>query len=124
SRWSYRNWGQLTSTKKSGNIALRIDPELHEKITRLAAADNRSVNSYITKILEKDVKNNSFEDRQFVGTLIPGKRINDKNGLVEVSGIYYRYLIEDNQKVDKTANYVILEANGNVLTLRKMEMAN
>ncbi|WP_143804018.1 toxin-antitoxin system HicB family antitoxin, partial [Oenococcus oeni] len=36
SRWSYRNWGQLTSTKKSGNIALRIDPELHEKITRLA----------------------------------------------------------------------------------------
>ncbi|MDN6899790.1 toxin-antitoxin system HicB family antitoxin [Oenococcus sicerae] len=114
----------MMSEKKSGNIALRIDPELHEKITRLAAADNRSVNSYITKILENDVKENSFEDRQFVGTMIPGKKINDKNGLVDVSGIYYRYLIEENQKVDKTANYVILGATGNVLTLRKLEMAN
>ncbi|EHN59485.1 toxin-antitoxin system HicB family antitoxin [Oenococcus kitaharae] len=110
--------------KKSGNIALRIDPELHEKITRLAAADQRSVNSYITKVLEKNVENSSFEDRQFVGTTVPGRKINDKNGLVDVSGIYYRYLIEDNQKVDKTANYVILEASGNVLTLRKIEETN
>ncbi|KGO31944.1 toxin-antitoxin system HicB family antitoxin [Oenococcus alcoholitolerans] len=107
--------------KKSGKIALRIEPELHEKISELAKSDNRSLNSYIAKVLEEKVESSSFENRQFVGTSVDASKIDEKNGLVDVSGIYYRYIIAGDEKIEKRAKYVILSANGNLLTLSRLK---
>ena len=38
--------------KKSGNIPLRIDPELHEVLAKHASQEGRSLNNYLTKLLE------------------------------------------------------------------------
>lgn len=105
---------------KSGHIPLRIEPELHEQIAQRAQEEKRSINKYIARLLEKDVQKHNFEDRQFVGTVIPGKDINQTNGLVKVAGIYYRYLIDGNQPLKSESHYAIIEANGNVLTLREI----
>ncbi|EHM00492.1 toxin-antitoxin system HicB family antitoxin [Lentilactobacillus parafarraginis] len=100
---------------------LRLDHELYEKIAADAAEKNRSVNAYIVGILTDAESDSNFEHRQFIGQVIPGKDIYIDSGLVSVAGIYYRYLIDDNTKVDKRAQYTVIEANGNILTLRKIK---
>ncbi|MGX6465104.1 toxin-antitoxin system HicB family antitoxin [Leuconostoc falkenbergense] len=107
-------------TTKSGNIPLRIDPELHQVLAEKAKLEGRSLNNYLTKILEDGVKPKSFENRQFVGHVISGHDFDLDNRLVKVSGIYYRYLIDNASAAKYDANYVILEANGNILTLREL----
>ena len=49
-----------------------------------------------------------------------GKDISLDTGLVQVSGIYYRYLTSDNSIAEKAAQYAIVDAVGNILTLRKI----
>lgn len=39
----------------SGRFQLRISPELHERLTIRALRDGDSLNSYVTKVLEKTV---------------------------------------------------------------------
>ncbi|MDR3190178.1 MAG: toxin-antitoxin system HicB family antitoxin [Lactobacillaceae bacterium] len=100
-----------------------MDPKLHEQIVKEAERQNRSLNNYVSLVLEKSLAtqlSSSFEDRQFVGRTIDGHKITPENGLVMVDGIYYRYLIDGNLPVDVTNNYVIIEANGNVLILRAL----
>lgn len=108
------------SNQKSGKIPLRIDPVLHTQIAERAKTENRSINSYIARLLEKDVTKNTLETRQFVGQVVEGRQITPENGLVLVSGIYYRYLIEGNAAVNAAGQYAIIEANGNILTLREI----
>jgi len=115
----------MEEKKYNGLISLRLDKDLHKRVAQAAEADDRSVNNYISKVLEnalmpKAVAKESFEQRQFVGQTIPGNRITPENGLVLVEGIYYRYLLDGNGVVDTTKNYVIIEANGNILVLREM----
>ncbi|MDR3241247.1 MAG: type II toxin-antitoxin system HicB family antitoxin [Lactobacillaceae bacterium] len=113
----------MEEKKYTGLISLRIDPALHEKIAEAAERENRSLNNYIALVLERNlekepVKSSSFENRQFVGRTLEGNKITPENGLVLVDGIYYRYLIDGNKPVHLNKNYVIIEANGNVLVLR------
>ncbi|WP_273751143.1 toxin-antitoxin system HicB family antitoxin [Leuconostoc mesenteroides] len=105
---------------KSGNIPLRIDPKLHEFLAEQASKEGRSLNNYITQLLMANYHPSNFEDRQFVGQVISGKDIDIKSGLVDVSGIYYRYLIDNSAVAKSDEDYVILEANGNILTLRQI----
>lgn len=63
---------------------------------------------------------NTFEKRQIIGQVVSGTTLNQTNGLVQVGGIYYRYLISDNQPIRDTAQYAIIEANGNILTLQQI----
>jgi len=115
----------MEEKKYNGLISLRLDKNLHKRVAEAAEADGRSVNNYISLALErqltpKAVAKESFEQRQFVGRTIPGDRITPENGLVLVDGIYYRYLIDGNRDVNTTHDYVIIEANGNILVLREM----
>jgi hypothetical protein len=41
---------------KTKNFALRLKPELHEKIKQLALKDERSINQTINRLLEKSLK--------------------------------------------------------------------
>lgn len=112
--------------KYNGLISLRISPELHQQVSKLAEKQNRSLNAYISLILEEAVNfskptSDSFEKRQFIGKTISTNKINSKNGLVDMDGIYYRYLIDGNRNFSNNKNYVVIESNGNILTLRELE---
>lgn len=109
------------SHKKSGHIPLRIDPKLHEELARNASMAGRSLNNYLTKLLEEGLRPKTFEDRQFVGQVISGENFDLNSRLVRISGIYYRYLIDNAPVANATAQYVIIEANGNILTLRELQ---
>lgn len=111
----------------SGQLSLRLTPELHERLADEADKENRSINNLVAYLLEKALDDqliarpsSSFEQRQFVGRTINGMSITPENGLVLVDGIYYRYLIDGNHPVDVEKAYVIIEANGNILTLRAL----
>lgn len=109
------------SHKKSGKIPLRIDPELHEVLVTRANKEGRSLNNYLTKLLEDGLRPKNFEDRQFVGQVISGENFDLSSRLVSVSGIYYRYLIDNAIMAKADARYAIIEANGNILTLRELK---
>lgn len=97
---------------------LRLDQALFDRLEAEANEEKRSVNAYIVSILSQNKRTKTFEQRQIIGKVIRGDDLNTENGLVEVSGIFYRYLLDDNQLPDKKAQYAIIEANGNILTLR------
>ncbi|WP_125763296.1 toxin-antitoxin system HicB family antitoxin [Companilactobacillus hulinensis] len=100
---------------------LRLDEDLYKKIAAKAEADNRSVNKYIVHLLQQNTKETTFENRQFVGHTIKGSDILTESGLVQVSGIYYRYIIADSTPVDPAGLYTILGATGNILTLQQVK---
>ncbi|WP_220739231.1 toxin-antitoxin system HicB family antitoxin [Leuconostoc miyukkimchii] len=112
---------KIVSNSKSGKIPLRIKPELHEMLVERADKEGRSLNSYLTKILEAGIQPKTFEDRQFVGQVILGENFDLSSRLVSVSGIYYRYLIDNADIAKADAQYVVIEANGNILTLRELK---
>ena len=108
-------------TNKSGRIPLRIAPELHEILAEQAAQEGRSLNSYLTKLLEAGAQPDTFEERQIVGQIISGENFDLFNRLVLVSGIYYRYLIDNAATAKVDRQYVVIEATGNILTLRELK---
>lgn len=110
-------------THKSGHIPLRITPELHDLLAEQAAVEGRSLNSYLIKILEAGAQPETFEERQIVGQVISGDQFDLVNRLVLVSGIYYRYLIDNAASAKFDRQYVVIEATGNILTLRELKPA-
>ncbi len=99
---------------------LRLDQQLYDQVVEQATAQNRSVNNYIVHLLEKTTKDQTFENRQFVGQSIAGSEILPESGLVSVHGIYYRYFIAIAKSVNSKKMYTIIEANGNILTLEEL----
>ncbi|KRL00846.1 Arc family DNA-binding protein [Liquorilactobacillus capillatus] len=104
---------------------LRMPQALKRKLEQRAKQENRSVNSLLQTMIENELESlkqidtvTSLEHRQFIGQVISSKQIDQENGLVQVNGIFYRYLIESNQNFDSTKSYIVIEANGNILTLR------
>ncbi|WP_119327105.1 toxin-antitoxin system HicB family antitoxin [Companilactobacillus musae] len=102
-------------------IALRLDKSLYDRISEDAAKENRSINNYIVTKLSDTVPTNNLEQRQIVGSVVRGDKINMANDLVEVKGIYYRYDLLANDLVDKTRNYQVIKANGNILTIQELK---
>ncbi len=100
---------------------LRLSQTLYNRLAAEATEKNKSVNAHIISILENAESDPNFEQRQFIGQVIPGRNIYVESGLVSVSGIYYRYLIDGNAKVNRKASYTVIEANGNILTLREIK---
>lgn len=53
----YKDWcverGKTPEKPFSGNFTLRLSPELHRKISTLAAINNKSVNGFVVENLEK-----------------------------------------------------------------------
>ncbi|WP_187325791.1 Arc family DNA-binding protein [Liquorilactobacillus sucicola] len=106
---------------------LRLPQGLKKKLETHAKEQNRSVNSLLQTMIEDelgltDKPATSLEHRQFIGQVVSSEQIDQDNGLVQVNGIFYRYLIESNLDVDLTKSYIVIEANGNILTLRPVEL--
>lgn len=99
---------------------LRLDQQLYDQLSQAADQENRSINAHIETILHKATQGDNFEQRQIIGQVINGAQINADNGLVTVTGIYYRYLISDNSTVEPTSQYAVVDAVGNILTLQKI----
>jgi hypothetical protein len=117
----------MDNKKYNGMISLRLKPELHKRIVQAADKKQRSLNQFISIILERSLdemdkndNSNNFENRQFIGQIVDTSKVNLKSGLVEVNGIYYRYLIEGNAVLNLKSKYAIIEANGNILTLKEI----
>lgn len=108
----------MSNDKK--RFLLRVDQDLYEQLAKEASDANRSINAHIETILQKETQGQNFEQRQIIGQVINGNQINSENGLVLITGIYYRYLISDNSEVEATAQYAVIDAVGNILTLQKI----
>jgi len=102
-------------------IALRLDKDLYDRISEDAGRENRSVNNYIVTKLSAAVPTNNLEQRQIVGSVVRGDKINMANDLLEVKGIYYRYDLLANDLVNKDKNYQVIKANGNILTIQEVK---
>ncbi|TGD22738.1 toxin-antitoxin system HicB family antitoxin [Companilactobacillus suantsaicola] len=102
-------------------IALRLDKDLYDRIAEDASRDNRSINNYIVTKLSEAVPTNNLEQRQIVGSIVKGDKINMANDLIEVKGIYYRYDLLANDAVNGTRNYQVIKANGNILTIQEIK---
>lgn len=63
----------------------------------------------------------TFEQRQIIGQIIKGKQIDAKMNLALICGIYYRFTLLDEQVVDPNSNYKVIQAVGNIVTLKKQE---
>ncbi|MGQ2375539.1 toxin-antitoxin system HicB family antitoxin [Companilactobacillus zhachilii] len=102
-------------------IALRLDKDLYDQISEDADRENRSINNYIVTKLSETVPTNNLEQRQIVGSVVRGDKINMANDLIEVKGIYYRYDLLANDSVNETGNYQVVKANGNILTIQELK---
>ncbi|NLR09820.1 toxin-antitoxin system HicB family antitoxin [Lactobacillus sp. ZJLC28-8] len=110
----------MMAKEKQKRFLLRMDESLFAKLSQAATTDGRSINAYIINILSKTATPGNWESRQLIGRTVPGTALDAKTGLVLVAGIYYRYLLEPREALDFTANYTIIESNGNILTFKKI----
>lgn len=103
---------------------LRLPQALKRQLEEKAQADKRSVNSTVVDIISQALAvhptGTSLEQRNFIGQKVTANQIDAVNGLVHLQGIYYRYLIEGNQEYTPTEDYIVIEAVGNILTLRPL----
>ena len=102
-------------------VALRLDKDLYDRIAEDAERENRSVNNYIVTKLSEAVPTDNLEQRQIVGSVVRGDKINMANDLLEVKGTYYRYDLLANDLVNKDGSYQIVKANGNILTIQELK---
>jgi len=60
-------WGQEPQKPKSGKLAVRITPEIHEMVATAATNDAKSINQWIADVLkeaaEKRLADNSIKIR-------------------------------------------------------------
>lgn len=105
------------------SFLFRLPTSLKEELEQKAAENHKSISAQLRDIvrdaLHKD-ESGSLEVRTFLGQEIDLSSIDEENGLVYVNGIYYRYLIEGNHKKENVQKYIVIEANGNILTLRPL----
>lgn len=111
--------GSMAEKNEEKRFLLRLDQKLYDRLQSEADRQGRSVNAHIINILNNTSDPSTFEQRQVIGKVISGADLTG-NGLVQVSGIYYRYLLDDNRDLDVQAQYAIIEATGNILTLKKI----
>lgn len=109
----------MTNKDEEKRFLLRLDQKLYDKLQFEADNQGRSVNAHIVNILNNAGAPPTFERRQIIGKVISGGDLTT-NGLVLVAGIYYRYLLDDNSTPDVNSQYAIIEATGNILTLKKI----
>jgi hypothetical protein len=113
--------------EETATFLLRLPTKLKNQLEKLAKLENRSVNSLLVTMIEHELSidktaASSLEHRQFLGKVVASRQIDPQNGLAQVDGIYYRYLIEGNAAFQVGKDYIIIEANGNILTLRPVEL--
>ncbi|CAK8053780.1 toxin-antitoxin system HicB family antitoxin [Eupransor demetentiae] len=103
---------------KSGHIALRVSSELHAALVQRAKDEGRSLNNYLNHLLGESIaESGSFETRHFLGRVVSGRYFDSGSHLVELAGIFYRYQLKDGDTIDPAGQYVVIEVDGNVLTV-------
>lgn len=109
--------------EEMSSFLFRLPTSLKEELEQKAIENHKSISAQLRDIvrdaLHKD-ESGSLEIRTFLGQEVDRSSIDEENGLVYVNGIYYRYLIEGNQKNKSVKKYIVIEANGNILTLRPL----
>lgn len=47
-------WGMAATTARAG-VTLRLDPDTHDRLRRIAAAEHRSVSAYLEMLVARDL---------------------------------------------------------------------
>ncbi|CAH0415718.1 Arc family DNA-binding protein [Periweissella fabaria] len=102
---------------------LRLDQDLYTQIEAYAERQHLSVNSSIVTLLSQSIeREGSLEQRRFVGLTIDGSKLTPEQKLIEVKGIYYRFVIINNPQADSTHQYLISNVQDNVLILTDLSL--
>lgn len=62
----------------------------------------------------------TFEQKNIINQIISYESFNIEYHLVLVSGIYYKYQIYNDLKLEKNMIYKVIGNNGNILLLKKL----
>lgn len=103
-------------------ITLKLPDEIYQQIKNGADRQQIPPAEYAVKLLQeilKDQTDDTFELRQFQAKKIPGRKFNLEHELVLVDGINYRYQLVGEMAVNPAADYMVVGAKGNVLTIKK-----
>lgn len=105
---------------------IRFPEDVYEKLKEQAAAKHVSINQMVVESVEQlleDSQTNSstMESRLVLNQVVAPDKIFADSGLVLVNGIYYRYLTSDNQAIKADTAYLIVEATGNILTIKPIQ---
>ncbi|WP_138108116.1 hypothetical protein [Lactobacillus terrae] len=90
------------------------------RLKNQAKKDNLSIEDIVINALDNSISNaeSNFEIRNVVGQEIDGKNIFEKDDLVLIHGIFYRYKLDENlTKIDKKETYIIKNATGNIIII-------
>ncbi|WP_129045511.1 toxin-antitoxin system HicB family antitoxin [Companilactobacillus metriopterae] len=90
------------------------------RLKNQAKKDNLSIEDIVINALDNSISNaeSNFEIRNVVGQEIDGKNIFEKDDLVLIHGIFYRYKLDENlAKIDKKETYIIKNATGNIIII-------
>ncbi|CAH0419172.1 Arc family DNA-binding protein [Periweissella ghanensis] len=102
---------------------LRIDYDLFAEVEAYAERQHLSVNSSIVALLSQSIeREGSLEQRRFVGLTVPGSKLTPEQKLLEVKGIYYRFVIINSPHPDSTHQYLISNVQDNVLILTDLSL--
>lgn len=109
---------ELVMTKE---FSIQLDEQTYEQVVQVAQSKKLSVSDYVRRLVVDHLPNPSFESRQIIGRVIQGVKLDEKNNLVEVSGIYYHYHLENPYQSElKHYDYQITNNDGNQLYLKQL----
>ncbi|MGX4763458.1 toxin-antitoxin system HicB family antitoxin [Holzapfeliella sp. JNUCC 72] len=102
-------------------FTIQLDEKTYEQAVQIANSKNLTVSEYVRRLVVENLPNPSFESRQIIGRIIQGSKLDEVNNLVEVSGIYYRYHLENPYQNElKQYDYQIINNDGNQLYLKQL----
>ncbi len=105
---------------------IRFPDDIYEELKKSAAQNHISINQMVVESVrqmlgDSTVKKATMESRLIINQVVPPAKIFVDSGLVLVNGIYYRYLTSDNQPVEPETSYLVVEAAGNILTIKPIK---
>lgn len=105
---------------------IRFPEDVYEKLKKQAAAKHISINQMVVESVQQFLEESAtttstMESRLILNQVVKPDKIFADSGLVSVNGIYYRYLTSDNQAIQADMSYLVVEAVGNILTIKPIQ---
>ncbi|NVY97089.1 hypothetical protein HU830_08140 [Lactobacillus sp. DCY120] len=110
-------------------INLQVSPQLYHQLQVKAQEEQVTLEQLILHYIHEHLNFQpqtipTIENNLALHQIVSAQQVFPDEGLVQVNGIFYRYLIVDNEPYQAQKNYVVLAATGNVLTLQALKPRN
>lgn len=105
---------------------IRFPQDVYDKLKEQAASRHISINQMVVESVQQFIEDSAttsstMESRLVLNQVVTPDKIFADSGLVLVNGIYYRYLTSDNQTIQADTPYLVIEAVGNILTIKPIQ---